>query len=443
MRRAWRLVPWLAAVACACITIVVLYPGQYPFDSAYQLWQARSGQFGNGSPVAMIALWALLLDATANPAALFCLNIVLLWSGLVLCVAVITEHAFARVALLVALGMTPLVLVEMAHVLTDAHLAAVLILATGFAAYGLTSRRRAPLLACVALLAYAGCIRHNALIAILPYGALVAPALIPVRARGVVAAISGALLVALLSGAASFVLDRAVVVQRYTVWPTIALWDLAAISVDRNTLLLPSFTHGSGMTVAELVDTGAFDPTANTLLFQKSRAGVKDGLEEPYTPAQLRELRAAWIDAVLQYPAAYARHRLRTFWLLIGPHRGGVQGPYFVSRTQYRDNPPLPAPLAPDAQSAFYRWSGAPSFGWVFSGLPHLVLGAVAWVVAWRRRNRLTARVALAVSSAALLYAMGFLPLAPAADLRYLTWPIVAGPLALAFALSRRAFVAP
>jgi hypothetical protein len=443
MRRAWRLVPWLAAVACACITIVVLYPGQYPFDSAYQLWQARSGQFGNGSPVAMIALWALLLDATANPAALFCLNVALFWSGLVLCVAIITGHAFARVALLVALGMAPLVLAEMAHVLTDAHLAAVLMLATGFAARGLTARRRAPLLACVALLAYAGCIRHNALIAILPYGALVAPALIPVRAR-VVVAISGALLVALLSGAAAFVLDRAVVVQRYTVWPTIALWDLAAISVDRNALLLPSFTHGPGMTVAELVDTRAFDPTANTFLFQKSRAGVKDGLEEPYTPAQLRALRAAWIDAVRQYPVAYARHRLRTFWLLIGPHRGDIQGiAYFEARASYRDNPPLPRPLTPGVQSAFYRWSGAPSFGWVFSGLPYLVLAVVALIIAWRRRNRLTARVALTISSAALLYAMGFLPLAPAADLRYLTWPIAAGPLALAFALSRRAFVAP
>jgi hypothetical protein len=66
------------------------------------------------------------------------------------------------------------------------------------------------------------------------------------------------------------------------------------------------------------------------------------------------------------------------------------------------------------------------------------MLGVVAWIVAWRRRNRLTARVALAVSSAALLYAAGYLPLAPAADLRYLTWPIVAGPLALAFALSSR-----
>jgi hypothetical protein len=355
-------------------------------------------------------------------------------------VAVITEHAFARVALLAALGMAPLVLAEMAHVLTDAHLAAVLMLATGFAACGLTTRRRAPLLACVALLVYAGCIRHNALIAIVPYGALVAPALIPVRARVVVVTISGALLVALLSGATAFVLDRTMVVQRYTVWPTIALWDLAAISVDRNTLLLPSFTHGAGLTVAELVDTGAFDPTANTFLFQKSHAGVKDGLEDPYTPAQLRELRAAWIDAVLHYPAVYARHRLRTFWLLIGPHGGGVQGvAYSVSRTRYRDNPPLPAPLVPALHAAFYRFAATLRAGWLFSALPYLALGVAAWIIAWSRRDRPTARLALAVSGAALLYALGFLPLAPAADLRYLTWTIVAGPLGLAFALSRRA----
>jgi hypothetical protein len=441
-RLASRLVPWLSAGACACITIVVLYPGQYPFDSAYQLWQARSGRFGNGSPVAMIALWALLLEATADPAALFCLNVALFWSGLALCVIVIAEHALARVALLVALGMTPLVLAEMAHVLTDAHLAAVLMLATGFAACGLATRQRAPLLGGVALLIYAGCIRHNALIAILPYGALAAPALIPVRARGATIAVSGALLIALLSGATAFVLDRTMVVQRYTVWPAIALWDLSAISVDRNTLLLPTFTHGSGLTVDELRETGAFDPTANTFLFQKSHSGMRDGLQVPYMPAQLRELRAAWTRAVLQNPTAYARHRLRTFWLLIGPHRGGVQGlAYFQARTPYRDNPPLPAPAAPGAQAAFYRLAGALSSGWMFSALPCLVLGAVAWVVAWRRRNRLNARVALAVSSAALLYAMAFLPLAPAADLRYLTWPIVAGPLALAFALSRRASV--
>jgi hypothetical protein len=439
MRRV-RLVSWLAAGACACVTIAILYPGQYPFDSAYQLWQARSGEFADASPVAMIALWAVLLDAGANPAALFCLNVAAFWIGLALCVVAIAGRALSRVALLLAIGMTPLVLVQMAHLLTDAHLAAVLVLATGFAARALTTGRRAPWVPCLVLLAYAGCVRHNALIAIVPYGALAGPALMSPRVRGRVAALAGAAALAIVSSTTAFVLDRTLVQQRVSVWPTIALWDLAAISVDRQKLLLPSFTHGPGMTVAELVDTGAFDPTANTFLFQKSHAGVKDGLEDPYTPAQLRELRAAWIDAVLHYPAVYARHRLRTFWLLIGPHGGGVQGvAYSVSRTRYRDNPPLPAPLVPALHAAFYRFAATLRAGWLFSALPYLALGVAAWIIAWSRRDRPTARLALAVSGAALLYALGFLPLAPAADLRYLTWTIVAGPLGLAFALSRRA----
>lgn len=443
MRRVRRLVPWLVAGACACITIAVLYPGQYPSDSAYQLWQARSRQFAVASPVAMIAVWAVLLDAGANPALLLCLNVAAFWIGLALCVVAISGNSLIRVALLLAIGMTPLVLVEMAHLLTDAHLAAVLVLATGFAAQALTTGTRAALPACILMLVYAGCVRHNALIAILPYGALIASTLIPERARGRVAAMAGAAALAIVSASVAFVLDRTLVIHRVTVWPTIALWDLAAISVDRRTLLLPPFTHGPGMTVDELSETGAFDPAANTFLFQKSHSGMRDGLLDPYTPAQLRELRAAWIDAVRRFPAAYARHRLRTFRLLIGPHRGDVQGiAYFVARVQYRDNPPLPAPLAPELHDAFYRFAGTLRPGWLFSALPYLALGAVAWIVAWRRRSRPAAQLALAVASAALLYAIGFLPLAPAADLRYLTWTIVAGPLALALALSRRAFAA-
>jgi hypothetical protein len=147
-----------------------------------------------------------------------------------------------------------------------------------------------------------------------------------------------------------------------------------------------------------------------------------------------------------QYPfdSAYQLWQARSGQFGNGSHRGDVRSvAYFDARAPYRDNPPLPGPLAPGAQAAFYTLAGALSSGWMFSALPCLALGVAAWIVAWRRRNRINARVALAVSSAALLYAAGYLPLAPAADLRYLTWPIVAGPLALAFALSRRAWVAP
>ena len=433
------LVPWAGAAAAALATLAVLYPGMYPFDSAYQLWQARSGEFNDVSPVAMTALWSLLLQLTSNPATLLVMNLVMFWTGLALCVAATASNALVRVALLCALGASPLALVEFAHLLSDAHLAAILVLATGLLAWGITSKRRGALLACSLLLIYAGCVRHNALLAIPPYGAVIALAANDGQHRRGLAAVLGAAALTVVSALAGVALNRGLVVESVSVWPTIALWDLAAISVDSNTLLLPSFTHGPGMTAAELRDTGAFDSASNTLLFQKSRSGMRDGLTAPYAGEQLRDLRAAWIDAVQQHPIEYARHRARTFWLLVGPHRGDIQGKtYFVDRMQYRDNPPFPPPLAPAAQQTLYALAADLQSSWLFAALPYLLLNAVALTVGWRRRVRPTARVALAVSSSALLYAATLLLVAPSAELRYLTWPIVAGPLALAFALSKR-----
>lgn len=432
-----RLMPWLAMIIGALAAIALLYPGQYPFDSAYQLWQARSGQFNDVSPVAMTATWSTLLAAGASPAALFCLNIALFWCGIALCAMAIARSAFARIALVVVLGGSPLALAEMAHVLSDAHLAAVLMLASGFAATALANRRRGALLACVVLLVYAGAVRHNALVAIVPYGAVLAWAwLAPDRRRGRVA-VAAAVALGVVSFAFAFTLDRALVRERATVWPSIALWDLAAMSVATNTLLLPPFTRGTSLTVDELVTTGAFDAATNTLLFQKTHSGMRDGLGDPYPPGQLWSLFMAWIRAVREHPIAYAHHRLRTFWLLIGPHRGSGQGAsYFVARAAYRDNPPLPAAFAPVAQRDFYALAQALRSEWVFAALPYLLASVAALLLAALRAHDASARMAIAIAASALLYAATFVWLAPGAELRYMTWPIAAGPLALAFALS-------
>lgn len=433
-----RWIAWLVAAVATVATIALLYPGQYPFDSAYQLWQARSGEFNDVSPVVMTVLWSMLLTAGASPAALFCLNVVLFWPGVALCVTAIVRGVIARTVLIIVLGGLPLTLAEMAHVLSDTHLAAVLTLASGFAAHALADdRRRGAAIACIVLLVYAGAVRHNALVVIVPYAFVLAWTwLAHGRHRGRMAA-GATIALCLASFAFAFGVDRALVRERATVWPSIAVWDLAAISVATNTMLLPPFTRGPGLTVDELVTTGAFDPATNTLLFQKTHSGMRDGLGDPYSPDQLRALFAAWFHAMREHPLAYAYHRLRTFWLMIGPHRGGVQGAsYFVARTPYRDNPPLPPPLAPRAQRAFYALADALQPGWLFAALPYLLSSVAALVLAALRLGDSNARIAIVIAASALLYGSTFVPLAPGAELRYLTWPIVAGPLALAFALS-------
>ncbi|HEX7328686.1 MAG TPA: hypothetical protein VF428_09135 [Casimicrobiaceae bacterium] len=449
-----RTIALVAPVAGLVATAFVLHPGQYSFDSAYQLWQARSGTFNDTSPVAMTALWSLLLRIGGNPAALLWLNLAMFWAGLGLAVATITRSAVWRVALLAVLGFAPLTLVEMAQLLTDAHFAAVMTLATGLAAWGISARRRAPLLVACAALIWAGCIRHNAPIAILPFGGIAAQALRPARAgaapdavpdaapdatHGWGAACAGAIALCVVSAALSVALDRVLAREHATVWPSLALWDLAAISVASNAMLLPAFTRGAGLTSRELVDTGAFDPASNTLLYQKSRSGVRDGLGEPYSPPQLRALRRAWLAAVADHPYAYAAHRLRTLWLLIGPHRGPVQGvAYYEARVAFRDNPPLPQPLAPRAQHRVYAIAAVLKPTWWFAGATYLAASLLALAMAKRRRA--SGRVAIAVGASAIVYTLPLVLLAPSAELRYLTWPIVAGPLALLFALASRDF---
>ena len=429
---------WLTAAACAFIATIVLYPGQYPYDAANQFWQARTGHLGDGSPVTMAALWSLLLRLTGNPAALFLLNVVLFWAGLALCAAAVDAPRLLRVALVIVVGLSPLALVQMGHVLTDAHLAAAMMLVTGLAAWGLTAGKRTALVACAAVLIYAGCIRMNAITATAPFAfALAGFAKARTGRRTLLTGLAAASCIAVCTATLAFALDRTLVKRPISAWPTLVLWDLAAISVARNTLLLPAFTHGHGLTVDELERTKAFDEAVNVPLFQRSHAGVNDGYGRPYSPGQRRELLAAWFAAVKAYPAEYLHHRLRTFGLLIGTHDTLPGFAYIHGRIQYGDNPALPEILAPRAEQAFYRLAAKLEPGWAFAALPYLTLGMAAGLAGWIRRDRATGVLALSVAASTLVYAAAYVLVAPAADLRYLTWPIVAAPLALAFALCR------
>ncbi|HNR92449.1 MAG TPA: hypothetical protein PKO41_08490 [Dokdonella sp.] len=428
---------WLVAGAAMlgfAIALLLVHPGQYPFDAATQLWQARTGQFWNTTPVAMPLIWSLLLSLGGDAASLLVLNLALFWCGLGLCAAVLRGPAGWRALAMLAIGLQPLTLLQLGHLLSDAHLAAVLTCACGLVAHAATRGRRWSAWCAAILIVYAGCIRHNAILATLPLMPALAVVLAPRRAR---AAFVTALLA--LTFATSFALDRAFVSQRHTVWPSIALWDLAALSVASGELLLPPFSHGPGLDVAELVDTGAFDPTSNTFLFARSRSGMKSGLQKgsEYAPGQLAAIRAAWSRAVLRHPLAYARHRLRTFALMAGIEVDGRRGiPYFIEYHAWADNPPVAAPLAA-AMHARLLDVGAQLRGGGFwsSAWPALALAGLALIVSWRRRTRFMAHLAGLFAGSLLLHAAGFALIAPGAETRYLTWPIVFAPMALLLAL--------
>jgi hypothetical protein len=436
-RRVPGIVVGAITVAGFAIALALLYPGQYPFDSAYQLWQARTGTFSNITPVPMIWIWSLLLRVFGNPASLLCLNLAMFWTGLGLCFHVLRAPQSLKIAGILLAGLNPLALVQMAHLLSDAHMTAVMILGMGLIAQNLRSGSRAMLMAACILFIYAGTIRQNALAAIIPLGPLALYAFQSREHIGKKAILASMIVAGVVTAMAATTFDRLLATERHTVWPILALWDLAAISVATDQLLLPPFTHGEGLSVEELRETGAFNPISTTYLFSHSKSGINDGFDSPYSTEQQWKLAQAWWTAAREHPTAYLAHRARTASLLFGRQSATPQGmPYFEARWSYADNPPLPEPWLASAQQQLYRLAHRLTSTWLFSALPFVLVEAVALLLAWRRRTEPHAALAIGIASSALLYAASFLVLAPSAELRYLTWPIMAAVPAIALALS-------
>ena len=424
---------WLIVLLGFAISLALLYPGHYSYDSGYQYWQARTGEFSNITPVAMIGLWALLLDIFGNPASLLCLNLGMFWAGLGLCfVSRALPSGLVFFALMIC-GLSPLVLMQMGHLLSDAHMAALLVLATGLLASYRSSGMRSKLWVAGVLIVYAGCIRQNALVAVIPLGAVAASMLTASHLPRTRLIVVGGIATAILSIAAGSAFDRALVVERRPLWPMLAIWDLAAVSVATDDLLLPAFTHGSGLSVEELRETNAFDPISAGLLFTRSRSGINSGLAQAYTPAQQKELAAAWWSGLRDHPREYLAHRLRTTAMLIGRHDDRTAGlAYYPTRTNFSDNPALPAIWNPLAHKELLDLSARLRSSWLFSALPYLLTHFTMLAVAIRRRRDPRAAIVIGVTSSALAYAASFVILAPSVELRFLTWPIVAAPLVIA-----------
>jgi hypothetical protein len=169
----------------------------------------------------------------------------------------------------------------------------------------------------------------------------------------------------------------------------------------------------------------------------RTRNGIRDPITPGWTPAQLAELRHAWLGACLAHPRDYVAHRLELTAALFGTHPSDwPQSLKFVpTQVQVRDNPPVSANT-----TALHGWIFRTAERFrdtlVFAAWPYLLVGLVAAPFAWRRRDRLAARIALVLIASGALYAVPLTVLAPSAELRYTLWPCLASLVAavLAFA---------
>ena len=420
----------LSGIVVAAAAIGTLYPGWYSHDSAWLLMQARTHAYSNLQPPMMPLSWSVLLDIGLPPGSLLVAHVMALSLGLVL-LAMSVRAGLASLLPLVILW--PPFLAQFGHLWIDVTMAAALVVAVGWMAWcRAASRARLAWLAALPL-AYAVAVRHNAVVAVVPLlfllvsGAAGAPRKSLAKAGLTLALAAGAM-------GAFAILARQVVAIPMPAWTPTAIWDLSAASVASGRMLLPEGVRGPALTVEELRPLVNADTSMNVLVGTKS--GVNPGIDSPLPPPVARELLQDWLRLPFTQTSAWASHRAGVAWSLLGPQREDKAESLFIvpQVVAYGDNPPmrvndttLNALLLVSVRAMKDTPLCAP--------LSYLLLAVLAAALSLRPRFNGDRPLVLALATSAWLHALPLVLIAPAAEFRYLLWPMIAGLLAFLLAL--------
>lgn len=429
----------LAALLGIAFFTACYFPGAMSLDSAVIWSQARGAPSTNIYGAGLRWLWRLTDALWVGPGPLLLIQLALLWSGLALIARALEGTIAVRIAFMLAAAFAPVVFVLLAHVWSDVMLLATLTFAVGALLRWRDARATGWLVVFWLALAFAMTLRHNVLPAALP---LVAYAAILHRQgnadawRGKRVGVFVTVTVLCLGLHSVSRLSAESAQRRFALWPATAMWDLAAISIDANRILLPDGTHKPELTLDDL--RSAYVPYANVPIFTATQGRVIG----PFfldSDAVNALLRSAWLDAVTAQPAAYLSHRWRLTCALFGskPRAWPHELVYVDDELPFRDNPPV-TPNQSALHSTAIRFADALRDTAALAPWPYLALGLAALPVAWRRRTQANARAALAVLASGLAYAAPLPLIAPSAELRYLGWSCLTAVIGAALAWSSR-----
>lgn len=423
------LAPWLAAVAGSVLALWMFWPGYTSVDSLHQYRQALAGSYDNVHPPLFAFAWRQLDRLVAGSGAMHALLVAGFFAGLARVLWALPLRERARIAAFAAIGLWPPVLIVVAHVWKDVAMAAALLLACAACLRWRSHARGRDAIAAVAWLALAVAMRHNAWPAVLPFVALLfaraGPDAVVARADRLRATLA-AIAISLALAGVPLLVERALGAERKPLWPTVALWDLAAVSLATREVRLPREVAPT-LTLADL--EAHYVPWSCVPLYESGR--IRLALHVPYGDGDVRAVDEAWLAALRDAPSAYLAHRARVLaGLYLAPPSEAPRELVYVPEHRV-DSPPRVPPAATRAILAFAAAAWAtPLFAWG----PYLALAGIA--LASARRGERAVPAALLASS--VLYAAPLALVATSSEYRYVFWSVLAAVLAAVASLGSR-----
>ncbi len=431
---------YLICIAAFVFIAWSFFPGVMTADSIANLAQGRANSFGDINAPLMSHLWGWLDSIFAGPGLIFAFHLAIFWAAAAVFWRATNAKSFWLGIALTLFGLAPHLLAQTVVVWKDIALGASLFLAVALVYFAKTAGSRMALLISPVFLFYAFTARLNALPAVLPiaiWSGFVAFQVFDIeRKRGAALAI-GLVYFFLLSATVYVVNQRLTEGNTDHPFQQIYLYDLAAISVERNESLFPSYVTGEPDFSLDTVRSRYNERSAADLIFPDiPNAGDKPPLRLTKDAGEVAELRSRWMTSVAENPLVYLRHRVRVFAQLIGLSRS-VTAPYVADG--FATNP---AEFRGDENTGYDILMGY--FGAFRRPFPQtFFFRSVVWIgimivlgyMAIRRRLRSDWDLVFVLSLSSLMFIFAYFPTTPSTEFRYLFWPAIAGGVALIFGI--------
>ncbi|MGX1885767.1 hypothetical protein [Streptomyces sp. NPDC055287] len=428
--RHWTWMMGAIAALCCVATAFVFHPGFLSPDSVSQLSQALGRRpLADWHPPVLSLAWRALIAVSGTPAAMAVLQSLVIWASLWLIAWCVWHYTADRLRSLtvMAIGLAPHVLTFVGVVWKDVHMAAALLAATAVA---LAARRLRPeqviqrrVLFVLGLLcvAYAVLVRKNAVFAAVPLFVLLVLAVRRGEGRRVWVQASAALVAALVVPTLAIsLLARPVETRQVS---QIALDDLVhVLSADelRAAEVSPELRDRLSAAARECERIDAVSD-AYWRCYQRAPDGLAGDAEE---------LNALWGREMVEHVPGYLAYRLELFSNLL-----------FHTTYQYQDGI-LSNDLGMEVAHPRLETKLQYYVTTVHRLVPPLFAGwfwlAVAIVLALRPGRGVFAAPVRVLGISAALYVVGYLPIVPTTDYRYVYWPALAGTLGLVLLLADR-----
>lgn len=419
----------MAALAGCAFTVATFYPGYMTPDSISQLTQARTGLFNAHHPPIMAALWRPLDALVPGPFLMLVAQNLVFWSAAALLVA-LTVRSWVAPLLVLAMGLWPAVLADLATIWKDVHLGVAMLAATALLLLAQRRQSRLALAGAAGALLWAGAVRKNGLSAVAPlalwWGWLLVGGVRRRRRAWLGLVVATALCAAILLSTRA--LDAALTSEQpippHNQIQMTLIQDLLGITAVTGQVYVPSYVlrQPEARSLGWLLR--CWSPLSSAALFFEPTF-----LQLTYDETNLQALHAAWTRAVLDHPAIYLRHRAQMMALLLGWGTPRPHNPFAFDI----DPNDLGVVLRRSALNITVQRaiiSVADTF--VFRGWIYLAAAALVLTVAAARRRAGGLSIALVASS--LCYAAPYFFVAPEGDFRYVWWCALAA-LALPFTL--------